>query len=85
VRSGPAEQLECTVRVGYGWAKPTRALSFAPVAPGTMLTSRLDDPSSPGASIRPSIWHASETQDVASDATLDGHADAATGIVVQLV
>eukprot|EP00966_Prymnesium_polylepis_P113571 2626086-Prymnesium_polylepis.1 len=24
----------------YGWAWPTRALSFAPVVPGTMLPSR---------------------------------------------
>ena len=38
--NGSAERLECTVLVDYGWAWPTRALSFAPVAPGTMLSSR---------------------------------------------
>ena len=40
--NGSAERLECTVPFNYGWAWPTRALSFAQVAHGTMLSSRLE-------------------------------------------
>ena len=41
--NGSAERLKQAVSVTNGWATPTRAPSFALVAPGTMLSSRLDD------------------------------------------
>ena len=84
--NGSAEPLECTVPVDYRWAWPTRALSFAPVTPGTMLSSRLDDVRWHTRCVENTVdmRHASDTQDVAFDVRHDGHADGAIGIELQL-
>ena len=83
---GRAECTECLPTMSMGWAGPSPAPSFALISPATIthdVCRRLVG--APGALSRASIRHASDTQDVATDAGRDGHAGGTIGIVLQHV
>ena len=84
--SGPHGRAECTkwlTTMSMGWAGPSPAPSFALISPFTIthnVCRRLVG--APGALIRASRRHASDAQDVATDADRDGHAGGTIGIVL---